>query len=125
MLSPENICGIVLENEKACFGTVNKMSDKTEAAAQKGFFEKVFSEISQNSQEHASAEASFLIKLDAVDVRIQLKRDSSTDSFGKFGEICRNTFFAKYHRKTASDYSSINSSEGGIGNRNCQFEPEV
>ena len=28
--------------------------------------------------------------------------------------ICKNTFFAKHHRTTALDYSSINSSEGVI-----------
>ena len=34
-------------------------------------------------------------------------------------EICRNTFSAEHHWTTASDYSSINSSEGRIdkGNR--------
>ena len=36
-------------------------------------------------------------------------------------EISKNTFFAKHHRTTASDYSSIKSCEGRIGRRNLQF----
>ena len=32
----------------------------------------------------------------------------------EFCEIYKNTFFAEHHRTTASDYSSINSSDGGI-----------
>ena len=50
-------------------------------------------EISQNSQENICAGISFLV-------------------FScEFCEICKNTFFAEQHRTTASDYSSINSSE--------------
>ena len=37
---------------------------------------------------------------------------------GEFCEIYKNTVFAEHHRATASDYSSINSSEGRINKRN-------
>ena len=32
-----------------------------------------------------------------------------------------NKFFEEHYQKTASDYSSINSSEGRIGKRNCKL----
>ena len=37
----------------------------------------------------------------------------------EFCEICKNPFFAEHHRATAAYNSSINSSEGRIGKRNC------
>ena len=37
----------------------------------------------------------------------------------EFCEICKNTFFEEQHRTTASDYSSVNSSEESIGKKNC------
>ena len=40
----------------------------------------------------------------------------------EFCEIfCKNTFFPEQQRLTASDYSSINSSKGNIGKRNCKL----
>ena len=40
----------------------------------------------------------------------------------EFCEIfCKNTFFPEQQRMTASDYSSINSSKGNIGKRNCKL----
>ena len=62
----------------------------------KGSLKKMLWEISQNSQENICAGISFLV-------------------FPcEFCEICKNSFFAEQHRTTASDYSSINSSEGTI-----------
>ena len=34
----------------------------------------------------------------------------------EFCKICKNTFFAEQHQTTASDYSSINTSEGSTAN---------
>ena len=57
-------------------------------------------EVLQNSEENICAGISFL-------------------AFScEFYEIWKNTFFAEQHRTTASDYSSINSSEGCIGKQN-------
>ena len=68
----------------------------------KSSFKKMLWEISHNSQEKFCVGICFLVF-----------------SY-EFCEICNNTFFAEQHRTTASDYSSINSSEGSIGKRiNC------
>ena len=64
------------------------------------FFKKMLSKISQNSQENIFAGISFLV------------------FSSEFCGIWKNTFFAEQHRTTASDYSSINSSEGCIGKQN-------
>ena len=39
----------------------------------------------------------------------------------EFCEICKSTLFAEQHQATASDYSSINRSEGSIGKLNCKL----
>ena len=66
-------------------------------------FKKMLWEILQNSQENICAGISFMV-------------------FScEFCEICKNTFLAEQHRATASDYNSINSSEGSIGKRNCKL----
>ena len=87
------MCGIVFEKAKG----------RGAAVFTEGFFEKILCEISQNSQENICAGISFLV-------------------FScEFCEICKNTFFAEQHRTTASDYSSINSSEGSTGKPNCEL----
>ena len=60
---------------------------ETEAVAQSCPVKKVFLEISQNSQENTFARASFLIKLQAWDLQLYLKRGSGT---GVFLRILRN-----------------------------------
>ena len=40
----------------------------------------------------------------------------------EFCEICKSTFFAEQHRTTASDFSSISSSEGSTGNETVNYE---
>ena len=63
----------------------------------------MLSEISQNLHENICAGISFLV-------------------FScEFCEICKNTLFLEQHRTTASDYSSINSSQGSIGKRNYKL----
>ena len=56
----------VFEKAKDCGGTVNRISDYAEAAVRSGSIEKLFWEISQNSQGNTCAGVSFLRKLDAV-----------------------------------------------------------
>ena len=63
----------------------------------KGSLKKVLWEISQNSQENICARISFLV------------------FSWEFCEISHKTFFAEQNGTTASDYSSISSSEGNIG----------
>ena len=55
------------------------------------------------------------------DVELHLTEGSRTGSFFKFCEICKNTFFAEHHMTTASDYSGIDSSEGGICKQKCRL----
>ena len=85
-----------------------------------GSIKDVLWEISQNLQENTCAGISFL-KLGAVDLQLHLEQDFSTGSFREFCEISKNTVFAEHHRTTASDYSNINSSEGGIGKQNYKL----
>ena len=54
---------------------------KTEAVVWRCSVEKMFLEISQNSQENTCARVSFLIKLQALGLQIYLKRDSGTGVF--------------------------------------------
>ena len=69
----------------------------------KGSLKKILWKISQNSQENICAGISFLV-------------------FScEFCGIWKNNCFAEQHRTTASDYSSINSSEESIGKRNCKL----
>ena len=69
----------------------------------KGSLKKMLSEISENSQENICAGISFLVF-----------------SCG-FCEFCKNTLFVEQHRTTASDYSSMNSSQGSISKRNYKL----
>ena len=39
----------------------------------------------------------------------------------EFCEVCKKTFFAEQPETTASDYSSINSSEESTDKRNCEL----
>ena len=78
----------------------------------------MFWEISQNSQENTCARVSFLHKVRRCRFATSLKTRLQNKFFF---EICKKTFFAEHHRTTASDYSSINTSEGGIGKQNCKL----
>ena len=64
---------------------------------------KMLWEISQNSQGNICAGISFLV--------------FSCEIF----EIWKKTFFAEQHRTTASDYSSVNSSQESIGKQNFKL----
>ena len=63
------------------------------------------------------AEISFLIKLNTVDLQLLLAQVYLVN-FVKFG---RTPFFPEHHRKAASDYNCINSSEARIGKRNFKL----
>ena len=65
----------------------------TEAVVPRCFVEKVFLEISQNSQENTCARVSFLIKLQALGLQL-IKKESLAQLFScEFCEISKNTFF--------------------------------
>ena len=68
-----------------------------EAATRAVLSKKVFSEISQNSQENTCARVSFLIKLQAF------KKEALAQVFScEFCEISKNTFFTEHLWATAS-----------------------
>ena len=72
-----------------------------EAATQRCLQEKVFLEISQNSQENTCARVSFLIKLKAACNFI--KKENLAQVFScEFCEISKNTFFRENLWTTAS-----------------------
>ena len=82
----------------------------------KGSLKEVIWEISQNSQENLCAGIYFF------DICSFIKNETLTQVFScEFWKICRNAFFAEHHQTTASDDSSINSSEGRIRKRNCKL----
>ena len=69
----------------------------------KGSLKKMLWEISQNSQENICVRIYFLV-------------------FScEFCWICKNTFFVEKQRTIASNYNSINSSEGSIDKGNCKL----
>ena len=66
---------------------------------------KVFSEISQNSQENTCVRESFLIKLQALG---KAEKDFLTQVFScKFCEISKNTFFIEHLQTTASAVKKV------------------
>ena len=40
-------------------------------------------------------------------------------------KICKSAFLEEYDQTATSEYRSINSSEGGIGKRNCEYITEI
>ena len=93
------MCDIVFEETKGHGGTVNKTSVYA-AAAPQAFFKKY---VIRNFAEFTRSHNLFLVL------------------FWECCKIYKNTCFAEQHRTTASDYSSINSSEGSIGKQNCKL----
>ena len=75
----------------ACYSLQNILKC-SEAVAQRCSVKKVFLEILQNSQENTSARESFLIKLQALDLRLYSKRVSGTGVSCEFCEFSKNTF---------------------------------
>ena len=75
---------------------------QSEAVAQRCSVEKVFLEISQNSQENTCARVSFLIKLQAQTCNF-IKKETPAQVFSsKFCEISKNTSFTEHLWETAS-----------------------
>ena len=68
-------------------------------------------EFSQKSQENACAESVFDKVKGCRSATLRLQRRYFLVNFAKF---VRTHFFGEHHRTTASDYSSMNSSEEGI-----------
>ena len=67
----------------------------TEAATRGVLLEKVFLEISQNSQENTCARVSILIKLQASGLKIETLAQVFSCEFSK---ISKNTFFTEHLR---------------------------
>ena len=82
----------------------------------KGSLKKVLWKFSQNSQENMGIGISFKIKLNSLDLQFYQKWIFKRRFF-----LLNFEKFAEHHQTTASDYSSINSSGGRIGKRNCKL----
>ena len=81
----------------------SKCRDAKGAATRDVLQEKVFWEISENSQENICARISFLIKLQA-DACNHIKKETLTQVFFcEFYEISKNSFFTEHLWVTASD----------------------
>ena len=88
---------VVKSSSTFCYSNVVQ----TEAATRSILYERVFLEISQNSQENTCARASFLIKLQALGNFI--KRETLALVFScEFGGISKNIFFTEHLLATAS-----------------------
>ena len=74
----------------------------TEAASRGVLWEKVFLEISQNSQENTCVRVSFLIKLQAKTCNFTKKETLAQMFFCKFSDISKKTLFTEHLRATAS-----------------------
>ena len=98
---PENMWHRFWQGERAWWD-----SKQNRVAVRMGSIKKVVWNISQNSQEIFRAGVSFLVKLHAAYLQPN-----------EFCETCKN--IPEHYRATASEYSSINSSDGGIGKQIC------
>ena len=75
------------------------MCDRTEAVTQRCSVEKVFLEISQNSQENTCARVFFLIKLQASGLQPYLKKRHWHRCFpANFAKFLRTPFFTEHLR---------------------------
>ena len=80
--------------------TIEMSSPQTEAVVQRCFVNKVFLEISQNSQENTCARVSLLIKLQASNF---IKKETLAQVFScEFCESYKNTFFHRTPLVSAS-----------------------
>ena len=99
---PENMSDIVFEKVKDHVWTVKRTSVYAEAAVRR-LLKKRCSEKFCRIHKKTCAGISFLV-------------------FScQFCEIRKNTFFVEQHRTNASDYRSINSSEGSIDKQDCKL----
>ena len=94
------MCGIAVEKAKGLGGIVIRTGDYAEAFIN-GSMKKCYEKFRKTYNKNSVPESLFLIKLDAVDLQLHLKP--------------RLQYNDEHHKMTAADYSSINSSEGGIG----------
>ena len=83
-----------------------------------GFFKKMLWEISQNLPKKTSVPESLFDKVKLCRLATSWKASLLFWCFLVKLAIFAKIFFAEHHRTTASDCSTINSSEGTIGGRN-------
>ena len=86
---PENMCDIVFDKAKRSWWYSKQNECLCRSSRPKGSLNKMFWEISLNSQGNVCAGIFLVFSCD-------------------FCEICKNNIFAEQHRTTASDYNSIN-----------------
>ena len=102
---PENTWDINFEKANGCGRTVNRASVLYRSSCPKGYEKGVMKNFAEFTRKHLYG-SPFLV---------------FSCEFCKICKICKNTFLAEQHQTTASDYSSINSSEGSSGERNCEL----
>ena len=69
---------------------------KIEAVVQRSSVKKMFIEVSKNSQENICTRVSFLIKLQASDLQLDLKKALAQVFSCEFCETSKNIFFIKH-----------------------------
>ena len=89
-----------LENVDKIVGTCKKLSINR-SSHQRCSLKKLFSEISQNSQEKICARVSFLINLQAQACNFIKKETMALVFSCEFWEISKKTFFKEYRWTTA------------------------
>ena len=95
------MCCIVFEKAKGQCGAVNITSVYAEAAVRSVLYKRCYGKFLRILKKTSVPEYPFWCLL--------------------FCETCKNTFFVEQQQMTASDYSSINSSERIIGKQNCKL----
>ena len=109
------MCDIAFEKTKGRVGTVNRTSVYAEAVVRR--FLKIGDKFCR---------ISFFNKVKLCKSAALLKtRLLCRCVLANFAKFVRTHFFAEHHRATASNYSSINSSEGRINKRNLNYDTQT
>ena len=89
--------------DRNCCNMENLRCFESEAAIIGLLWDKVFLEISQNSQKNSCARVSFLIKLQASGLQLYIKKATPAQVFScEFCEFSKNTFFTEHVRTSTS-----------------------
>ena len=99
-----------------CWKIKSMVCTFSEAATRGVLCKKVFLEVSQNSHENICTRVSFLIKLQASEACITIKKETLVMEFScEFWEISKNTFLTEHLWTTASNFWIFrSSSQAGI-----------
>ena len=112
------MCDIAFEKTKGRVGTVNRTSVYAEAVVRRFL---------KNGDKFCRISFFNKVKLckSAALLKTRLLCRCVLANFAKFVKFVRTHFFAEHQRATASNYSSINSSEGRINKRNLNYDTQT